>query len=658
MLSRRSFLAASLGLLFAPEQALAAPKKKKPVEIKKFGPRTLSREQWPPAISPDFVSIVEKGYAMLSDQSGRLAIVDLKREQGPAVIGELLGIGKKTVDMAVVQHRAYALAYQEAGSDAQHYLVTMSVTPAHDPTVLSRIPLSYLSEPVTIAASADAVAIGGVGAKGENQVLVFGISTKRRPEEGTLPSATITFEQPVTQVDLQERQLSVLQAGPRVTTLDVFNLFSPRNPERVGGFRLEGHYPFMARTRELIVLGGQGADRKFELLSVAPRPTPKVVARLQLPASEILDIAAQRGQLLVLANQINRQVVIPVSYNAKTLALTAGQAAVLPAGTRGAASKARIAVAGKDAYVASDWGGVQVLNISGGGWKYLYSHTIPRLPAAAIAAAGNRAVLGGADLKLYDITTPEQPTLVSATELDGTVRAVAAFDKILLALTRNTLSMRNLDRPGDVIASVKVNGQTFSYDPVGRRVYVLAATDKQTTITPVFVSQSLIAGKPQQIQGSFNHAAAYNGNLLVAGLNSLALYSVAEDQPKLVGTRNFPNLALRAVRLNGDVAVATAVDSNSKGYLLTINSLKEDLPTIGSIDVPQDAVALAVAGRSAVVVGRGQEGQDVASLIDLSSVVAPKLLQSFPVVEAASAVAIRDKIALVVGRGLEILSLA
>lgn len=657
MLSRRSFLAASIGLLLQPERALAA-KKKKPVEVKKLGPRTLAREQWPPAISPDFIAVVDKGYALLADQSGRLTIVDFKREQGPAVIGELVGIGRKTVDLVVVQHRAYALSYQEAGTDAQHFLVTMSITPSNDPSVLSRIPLSYLAEPVTIAASADAVAIGGVGTKNENQVLVYAISTKRRPEENEMPAATITFEQPVTKLDLQGRQLTVLQSAQRTTTLDVFNLFNPRNPERVGGIRLDGNYNLLARTADAIILGGQGPERKFELLSVSAKPKPRVVARLTLPASEILDVTMQRGQVLVLANQINRQVVIPVTYNPKSLAMTAGQAAALPSGSRGAASKARIAVFGKEAYVASDWGGVQVLNITNGGWQYLYSHTIPRLPAAAIAVAGNRAVLAGADLKLYDISLPEHPALVSATELGGTIRGVSIVGNKILALTRNELSLRNLERPGEVSAVLKVNAQSFALDTQQSRVYLLAANGKESTITQVSINGGLSLGKPQQIPGVFNHMSASGGRLFLAGLNNIALYSMESDVPQKLGERIFPNLALRDVKLAGDFAAATAVDSNSHGYVLTINPLNADLTTIGSTDVPQDAVALAVSGRSAIVVGRGTEGKDIASLIDLTNSVAPKVLQSFPVLEAASAVAIRDRIALVVGRGLEILSLA
>lgn len=660
MLSRRSFLAASLGVLLQPGAALAA--KKKPVEVRKLGPHTLALEQWPPAISPDFVSIVDRGYALLSDQSGRLAIVDLKREQGPLVIGELFGIGKKTVDMAVTTHRAYALAYQEAGTDAQHYLVTISITPPNDPTILSKIPLNYLSEPTSIAASNDAVAVAGISTKGENQVLLYGINSKRRPDESTVPAATINFDQAITNLDLQERQLSVLQAGT-VTYLDVFNLFNVRNPERVGEVRLEGNYPLIARTREAIILAGQSSDRKQEVVAITPR-APKVVSRAALAASEILDIAAQRGQVLALVNQINRQAVVPVAYNSKSLAMSAGEAATLPQGNRGAASKARIAVRGAEAYVASDWGGVQVLMISKSSWQYVYSHTIPRLPAAGVAVAGSKAVLAGADLKVYDITQPDHPALLSTTELGGTVRGVRLISNLILAFAKDTLTLRKIDRPGETSASVKVVGQNFAYDEVDHRAYVLNAKDKATTITAVRVSGALVAEKPQQIDGLFNKAAANRARLLVAGLNNLALYTVSLDNNgstiSPAATRTFPNLAIRSLAFAGDNAIVTAVDANSRGYVLTINTSSADLSTIGSVDVPQDAVAVAISesGKQAVVVGRGTEGKDVASIVDISNAAGPKVVQSFPVLEAASAVVIQNKLALVVGRGLEILTLS
>lgn len=656
MLSRRLFLFASLGVLIQPAEVFAAAKKKKPAELRKLGPRTLSREEWPPSISPEFIAISERGYALLSDQSGRVVIVDLKREEGPAVIGELGGLGRKTIDMAVIQGRAYALTAQEPGSDAQHQLVTVSILPSNDPTVLSRIPLSYLTEPVSVAATQDAVAVAGVTSKGENQVLLYGINSKRRPDESSMPLAALSFQQPITSVDLQEKQLLVLQAGAR-TQLDVFNVFNPRNPERVGSVTLDGNYPLLARTKEAIVVGGQSADRKLEVITIAPRPTPRAVARLVLPASELLDISMQRGQILVLANQINRLSVLPIALNPKALSMVLGQPAVLPSGTKGIAAKARIAVRDKDAYVASDWGGLQVLNISKNGWQYVYSHTVPRLPAAAIAAAGNRAVLAGADLKVYDISQPDHPVVVSTAELGGTVRSVTLVNNLLLALTRESLTLRRLDRPAETVASLNLGGQSLAYDPILHRAYVLSAKDKNTLVTPVRISHTLVAEKAETLEGLFNNASAANGKLLVSGLNTLALYTVA-DGLKLEGVRNFPNFAIRSISLQGDTAIIAAVDPNSRGYLLIVNTLNNTLNTIGSIDLPQDAAGLAVQGKTAVAVGRNSEGKDMASIVDVSSSVAPKIIASFPVVEAASAVTIKDQIALVVGRGLEILSLS
>lgn len=654
MLPRRSFILASLGLFFAPHRALA---KKRPVELNLAGPRTLSKEEWPPAIQPDFLAIADKGFALLSDQSGRLAIVNFKREEGPQVIGELTGIGKKIIDMTTTPHRAYALVYQESQGDAQYALVAISILPANDPTVLFKQPLSYFSEPTTLAAANDVVAVAGVGLNGENQVVLLNTNTKHRSDDGNSALATLAFETPVTRLDLQDRQLVALQASARNTQLDVFNLNNIRSPERAASIKLDGNYPVLSRQHDVLAVAGQTFDRKYDLKLISMRPAMHVVSHVSLALTEVLDIGAQKGQLLVLGNQINRQVVIPVSINSKDWSLSAASPVMLPVGTRGAASKARIAVSGKDAYVASDWGGVQVLNINKAGWQYLYSHTIPRLPAAAIAVQGNRAVVAGADLKVYDIDELHHPSVLSTTELGSAVRCVRTFSRYILALTRENLSLRELEKPSSAVASLNLSGQSLAYDHSIHRAFVLSAKDKTTNIYPIAVNGGLKQETPLEVDGIFSHASAGAGNLLLSGLNNIALYRIG-DSAQVVATRLFPNLAIRDAALAGNRVVLTALDPNSRGFLLVLDVSGTELTTIGSIDLPQDGVALAVSGTSAVVVGRASAGKDVASIINLTNPAAPKVVDSFPVLEAASAVAIRDSIALVAGRGLEILSLA
>lgn len=645
---------ASAGLLAFPVGAFA--KKRVPAVVLKAGPHTLYKEQWPPAIQPDFLAVVDKGLALLSDQAGRLAIVNFKREQGPQVVGELSGIGKKIIDLTTSAHRCYAIANQEVQGESQNVLVTMSILPANDLTILSRSPLSYFTEPTAIAAGPDVVAIGGVAANGQNQVLLYSANPKRRPEEGAPPVSTLTFDSSVIKLDYQDRQLVVLQSSGTVTKLDVYNLSNVAIPVKSASLRFDGQYHVFSRSHDVMAIAGQTANRKFDVKLISMKPTAHVVSNLPLPIGEVQDIAVQRDQLLVLGNQSNRQVVIPVTWSGKNLAMTAGAPVMLPAGTRGVAAKAKIAANGKDAYVASDWGGVQVLNITKGGWEYLYSHTIPRLPAAAIAVSADRVVLGGADLKVYNISQPEHPTLLETTELGSAIRAVSLLGNVVLALTRDTLSLRNVDKVTSTIASAKVSGHGMAYDRAQQRAYVIAAKQKTTAVAPFRVTNTLTAERSIEVDGLYHRGAAEGGKVILCGLNNLAVFSTG-DSLQLVGSREFPNLAIRDVAFFGSTAVITALDASSRGFLLVINTASPELNTIGSVDLPQDAVALAVSGSSAVVIGRGPTGKDAVSLVDLKNPSGPRVALSLPILEAASAVVIRDKLALVAGRGLEILSL-
>jgi hypothetical protein len=656
MLSRRFFLAATLTLLLEPQSAFA---KKRAPQVKGLGPHTLAREEWPPAITPDFIEIIDKGYALLCAQSGRLAIVDFKKEEGPQVIGELNGLGKKVIDLALSQHRVFALTAQDSDTEQIYSLAIINLSQPNEPAVSARIPLSYLSEPTAIAASGDFVAVGGTDKNGQNQIVVLNLNSRRTQEEAREPIATLNVDQPVAALDFQERQLTVLEPTAGGTTIDIFNMFNPRAPQKAATVKLEGTYSTMARIKEMLALAGQSADRSTDVRLLSMHPAPHVVSGQKLPLSDIQDITAQRGQLLVLGNRAERMVVLPLTIGSKgkDLALSAGQAVVLPAGSQMVSAKARMAATDKEAYIAAESGSVQLLSIRNNGWEYTYSHTIPRLPVASVAFAGNTAVLGGSDIKVYDVSTPEHPALAGTADLPGVVHSVASAGNLLLVFARDALTLRRLDKPSDVVATLKISGQKLAYDARHHKAYVLSAGEKETTVTPVAVSQTLSAEPSQKLAGVYRMVSALDGNLLVSGLNELALYDMATGQQSQLGSRIFPNLAIRDIALLGDRAVLTAVDSSSRGFLLTINTTKNELPTIGSVNLPQDAVAIAASPTQAVVVGRSDTGKDLATIVDLSNSAAPKAVATFPVLEAASAVAIKGKMALVGGRGLEILNL-
>lgn len=649
MLSRRVFLAAGLGILLTPSSAIARKQRAHAVS----GPHTLAREQWPPSMTPDFLSVLDKGNALIADQSGRLAIVDLKHEQGPQVLGELSGIGRKIVDMKAGTKRACALTYQESGNDQAYAISLISIYPPAQPSVISRSRLSYLTEPNAVAVSGNVIAVAGTTADGASQVLLLAAHGKGRSDESDLPLATLNLAQPPTALAYQDKRLVILEGGADSSMIEVYNLASARAPQKVSSFALRGTFELMARCHDLIVLSGS-SGRHPELQVVSLRPAPKAVSRQRLPMSEVFDIAAQPGEALVLGNQGNRLVVLPVNLG-KNFQLAAGQPVILPADCRGSA-KAKIVLKDKEAYIVTDNGNIQVLSVNNDGWRYVYSHAIPRLPVSSVAMSGSNAILVGADIKIYDLSVPDHPKLTAEAQPDSAVRDVAAVSDCLLTLTRDALSLRKLDTPSQVVASLPMNGHKLAFDGIEKKAYVLSVKEKATTITPVRVSKALVAEQACELPGTFEKASALSGKILLSGLNSICYYDMSKRQQ--LGTRQLPNLAVRDLFLTDNLAAITAIDASSRGVLLLVDLKEATLSSIGSIDLPHDAVALAVSGTSALIVGRSPAGKDVASVVDLSNRATPKVIANFDVVDSASAVAIEGKLALVGGRGLEVVSLS
>src|SRR5258708_39527578 len=121
MLNRRRFLLGSLGSLgfvspFWTPMLPALAKKVKFLSAPAAGPHILARQSWSPAISADFIGLIDDKHCCLTDESGRLSVVDLIKEaddsDAPIVLSELNGIGKRVIDFSVAQKRAYALATQ------------------------------------------------------------------------------------------------------------------------------------------------------------------------------------------------------------------------------------------------------------------------------------------------------------------------------------------------------------------------------------------------------------------------------------------------------------------------------------------------------------------------------------------------------------------
>lgn len=659
MISRRGFVLSSLGVLFLSNPAFAIARKPKAAvpAAPQGGPRTLALQEWPPAITPEYVGIVEKGYACFADDMGRIAIVDLKREDNPLVIGELTGLGRKVLGLAFAPYRAYAVVQVEVGADTQFQLVTISLSPPTDPSVLSRVVLENFSEPSCVAAGLDIVAVGGTGNAGDSQIALFS-APKKKAVDPTF-AGNIAVSQLPLRMDLQDRTLVALCGADR-SDLSFINIANPRVPEKIKSIDLQGAFSAVARYRDAVLVAGSGADKRSYARLINLRPEPNVARSVTLPAvTEILDIAAQRNQFLVLGNNGDRQTVVPLTAGKKN-EISTTEPVLLPAGNRGADPRAHIAVKERDAYVASDWGGVQVLNVKKAGWEFTYSHTIPRLPASAVVTSGNKALLASADLKLYDLSDLRRPILTNSIEVGGTVRAMVAIGRSVLCLTREGLTLREIERPSNVLVTMKCAANAMAYDRSTGKVYLAAQKESgASTVTVLKATEdSLKADETHEYPFAIRALRASGGKLLLAGLNDVALYNSVET-PQLIGKRNMPNLAVRDLCLSADQALISCVDANLRGYMLMLAGDREDLAPIGSIDLPLDGAAFALTpAKVAVAVGRSAKGKDMAALVNFANPAQPRVIESFEVVEAASAVTVKEQTAIVVGRGIEILSLS
>ncbi|MBY0358004.1 MAG: hypothetical protein K2W82_08385 [Candidatus Obscuribacterales bacterium] len=656
MISRRFFLISSLSLISAFDllPAQAAKKVKPKVEVSRGGPRTIARQEWPPAITPEYAGIVDRGYACFADDMGRLAVVDLKREDNPQVIGELFGIGRKVVALSILQYRAFAVVQTEVGADTQYQLVAINLAPADDITVMSRIPLADFSEPSSITAFGDNLVVGGLGLNGESQIVVYSIGKKKSVDP--LRQSALVLERTPIKLDLQEKQLSVL-CGAANTDLVLISLANARVPEKQGVLPLDGSFHCLARNRSAFVVAGTGLDRKPQIKLISTKSPLKVLKTTILPAvTDVLDLSAQREQFLILANQGSRQAVVPFSITKKNDLMLAAPV-LLPAGNHGVAQQARIAVKDREAYIASDWGGVQVLGIQQNGWQFNYSHTIPRLPASGLAVDGNKALLAGSDLKLYNLADLHHPLLESSAEINANIRAMQLIGGSVLCLTRDRLLLRAIRRPAEIISSMSINGTGLAYDQVTGRAYVLNGKENKTMISELKVTEeSLQLIVSQEVPFSARRIAADDGRLVLAGLSEIALYQ--QDKPlRQISSRQMPNLAVRDLLIKNGVIYLCCVDENLKGYFMALAADKEGLPTLSSLDLPVDAATLAVSNNLAVVLGRAKDGKDKAVIISWQDIMQAKIVDSFAVIDSASAVTIRDKTAIIAGRGLEIINL-
>jgi hypothetical protein len=656
MLTRRRFLLGSVALGLFPFAGAYAKK----ARVVQHGLRQIARLSWPPAIVPDHASIVDKGFACFTDEFGNLAIVDLKRASDAKVVGELHGLGKKVSDACILPHKAYILALQEsAQGDAQYMLVSISLAPANEPSIISSIALSQFSEASSVVAEGEVIAVGGLSTNGENLVSIYAESARRaRPSEPVL-SGNFTVALPVAKLSIEDNSLLVLETNRVNSQIDYVNLYNPHSPQVLHPTKLSGEMTALARAKDMILVGGLNDEGKCQVTLITTVPAPHTVQSVELPhITQVDDLAFNRYQALVLGEQKTGQVIVPVDIG-KKLEIEAGDAVALPIKQKLTGGKPKLALRDRGAYIAAGWAGAEVVSFNNkDGWHHDFTFPIPHLVAAGVAAWGNLAVLAAADLKLYDITRPDKPTLVKTADPGGTVKALAGAGSYVLCLTKDMLSLRKMVNIDQIVAQAQISAHQVAFDQKNQMSYVLKEEEKKTIIYPVKTySDRLEMGSAFEAPAGFRRLAAHGGILALGGLNDLALYNAGE-KIELIGTHHFDNMAIRDLAVTDEYLLVTAVNPDSKGFLLVLDKEGKDLPLLGTLDLPHDGVALSALGEQAITIGRTADGADLATVVNIKDSAAPKLVASVPALEAASAVTLNNNLAIVVGRGLEILSLS
>jgi len=696
MVSRRSFLFGSLGgFVTACEltNPLAVAAKKTPRTPIITGPHSLSREDWAPAIMPDHVGIVEKGYLCFTDDFGRLAIVDLRRGSAAVagskessrdkdadragdkasvrIVGELSGIGNKVIDFAFAPQAAYGLVYREnENQESVVYLVTVSLMPSSDPAIVSQTMINRFTEGSSITYGNDMIVIAGISASGENLASIYSAPKKGSGTAEPAYIASLTMQNPVRRVDLQDRQLVILSsANGGNSQIDLVNLSNASSPNIRNTIALNGDYRVMTRFKDTLLVCGteSSASGKNGCIAKALFLAGNNQTAASLPIPELSTVASAavstRGdQFVMLGDSFGERTLILLNCD-KGKSLSKAQVLKLPSAKGEGATRGTVVMKDTTVYVAAGWSGVTMLSKSKEGLNLGPTYGIPRLSAAGVASWGDLVVLAASQLQLYSIAKPERPSLINWTDPDNPIKSIVGAGSFVLCLAREDITLRKMDKLRDTAASIKIQASQLCFDASQKTAYAIKCTEKTTRITKVKVyADKMEAEKPFELPGVFTRCQAAGSLLLLSGLNEIALYRTTDGAapgslPDLIGTQHFDNLAIRDLAITDEAIVATAIDPNSKGSFLVLSKDNKDLHLLGSINLPSDGVAMAASGSKAVAVGRNLEGKDVASIITFANKINPQVMSTLSVIEGVSSVTIKDQLAVLAGRGLEILTL-
>jgi hypothetical protein len=633
--------------------AMAKAAKKRAIIVK--GPHILAESSWPPAIAADFIGVTENGSCCIVNQFGRLALVDFQSvnsDTGVAsVSAELSGLGRKVLNFSVSGKRAVVLVKTESkeDSDPKLALVLINLLPSDAPSVVSRYDLGNLPEPTFLTFANDLICTGRVLENGKSTLSFFLIG--RSKGSPISASGSLALANAFDEIALQDKSIVVLQSGEK-SKLSLIEVANPNSPRARGSIELEGNYSKLGRYRDQVLVARHAQDdiAEIALLSVKSKINLLTTEKLQ-GINKVDQIVGQKDAFILLVQCTGGAALIETSVNKVSLSI--GERFAVSGGEGGA-----LAADTKAAYVGVGWNGVQAVKLSRNGMSAGAPYKIQRLPAFGLASWKNLVVLASSDLRLYDITQPAKPNLLKTTSSTKVIRAITGAGSYVLCLGKDEVELRRFEALDEIIATHEISGRQLCFDPIRKIAYVIKDEKNKAVAQQLKAySNALIPGNSFEIGKAYSRVYADNGCLLVGNLNKLSLYDV-EDTISLRGSRELENLAVRDFILRDDHIYATAIDPDSRGYLLVLASQKPDLEILNKIDLPHDGSALAASAETVATVGRKPDGTDALSVIKISANANPHIVTTLPALEAASSISIVSNIVLLAGRGLEIASLS
>jgi hypothetical protein len=675
MLSRRKFLlGGALGLFSSTgfDELVWAKDKGKVKKIIAKGPRSLGRQSWPPAVAADFLGVPNKGQVCICDGNGRLSLAEMKAAKGFApsfeVVAEFSNFARQVIDMEVQPGFAYMLVQKPAKNpDCNLALLVIKLAKGVIPQIVLMAPLTQFKDVTTLCVDRKVVYVGGVSPSQENLVMSYVVNLQKN--SGDLnPLASIRVNQAVTDLAVQNKILSVLQTSGADSRIDFLNIANPVSPQPKEAIKMEGEFDSLVQYKgALVAIGKVGGN--LEARSVALTPAPRAVARTALaPINRMISALTLQNQLVLVGESKDKLAVMGLNLD-KTFNFTKPDIGTFEIGLKsyGKISASSLATDGKSLYLGNGISGLEVFNRETGSFRHVFTFKVPRLAASQVCAWGDLAVILTSEFMSYDISEPTRPKLVAETSTLSPLKAISGAGSYVLCLGgRGDLSLRRMNKLDDVIATANVTGKNLTFDKNKHCVYVVDPQDKLTRVHCFKVfSDKMENFENIEAIGNYSLIKATSSNVVIAGLNDIANYSIEAGEPQAGAFKpsskyHLENLAIRDFCLEGDLILATCVDPNSFGFLVVLKIDNGEIKLSAKFDLKHDGMSVTSNANTVVCVGKNKTGADLVSIIDISTPHTPQEIKTISTIEQASAAIIQPQkgLAVVVGRGLEVFSLS